>query len=124
MELWHILLILFMHTVADFVFQTDRVAKGKSGSNRILVEHILLYSWIMLIPAGILASSLLSVGLGVFALWIVVNAVLHFGTDYVTSRMTSYYWKNENRHMFFVTVGFDQFAHVAALLCTYKWLLV
>ena len=124
MELWHILLILFMHTVADFVFQSDEVAKGKSSDNRILVMHVLTYSWVMLIPAGILASSLSRVGLEVFALWIGVNAFLHFATDYVSSRMTSHYYKNENRHMFFVTIGFDQFAHMAALLCTYEWLLL
>ena len=123
MELWNILLILFMHTVADFVFQTDEVAKGKSSDNAILAKHILVYSWIMVIPAGILAVGLPRVDLSAFSLWIAVNAILHFGTDYVTSRMTTHLWKKGDRHNFFVVIGFDQFAHAAALLTTYQWLL-
>ncbi len=117
MELWHILVILFSHTVADFVLQSDEVAKGKSSDNWILLKHIMIYTAAMM-PCAVVVSGPL------FMLFLSINAAAHFVTDYITSRITSYYWQREERHKFFVTIGFDQFAHAAALLITYAFLLV
>lgn len=118
MQLWHILLILFVHTVADFVFQTDRMAKGKSTDSKILADHIVVYT-IFMVPVVLLLPN----GLVWGTRWLLLNAVLHFATDFVTSRMTSYLWQKGDRHNFFVVIGFDQFLHAAALLTTYQWLL-
>ncbi len=117
MELWHILVILFSHTVADFVLQSDEVAKGKSSNNWTLLKHITIYTAAMLPCAAVVSGPL-------FMLFLSINAVAHFITDYITSRITTYYWLREERHKFFVTIGFDQFAHMAALLITYSALLV
>lgn len=118
MELWRILLLLLVHTVADFVLQTDRVAQGKSTSNVILWEHVAVYTCsfvpAMLVMGGNFQQS--------YA-WLVLNFLAHFATDFVSSRLTSHLWKKGSRHNFFVTIGFDQLAHATALLATYQWLL-
>jgi membrane-bound metal-dependent hydrolase YbcI (DUF457 family) len=96
-----------MHFVADFIFQSDTVAKGKSTSNQILAWHVSLYA----IPFFWFGWK--------FA---VLNAVLHFITDWFTSRATSWLWQREQRHWFFVTIGFDQAIHMSCLFGTYLWL--
>lgn len=107
MTLTIMLVLVWLHFVADFVLQSDRVAVGKSGSNKILVEHVLIYS----LPF-------------VWFGWqfVAVNAVAHFATDYVTSRITSRLWKEQRRHGFFVVIGADQAIHLSTLFATYIWI--
>lgn len=99
--------ILFVHFVADFMAQTDYMAKGKSSSNRVLGLHILIYS-IFLIPFGVAYA--------------IVNGALHFVTDYISSRASKRQWEKGDTHNFFVIVGFDQFIHVICLVWTYQFL--
>ncbi len=122
MELWHILVLIFGHTVADFVFQTDEVAKGKSSDNGILFKHVATYiCCLTLFASSIVVSTTPMLN---FLGFLAINFAAHFITDYITSRLTTYFWKREDRHNFFVTIGFDQFAHLAVLLITYSALLV
>ena len=53
----------------------------------------------------------------------VVNAALHFVTDYITSRITSKLWAKQDWHRFFVTIGFDHLIHQATLAFT-LWVMV
>lgn len=119
MNLWHIILLMFVHWVADFVLQTDAMAKGKSSDSVVLLRHILAYTLAMAVPLVFIAPS-------VYAFWmfLVINFVAHFWTDFATSRLTTYFWLREERHNFFVTIGFDQFLHAAVLLWSYNYLLV
>ena len=113
-----IILLLFTHFVADFVFQTDKQAKQKSTSNKWLSYHVASYS------LGLLAFGLLWIGFGWNVwLWVVLNAVLHWCTDWVTSRINSKLWKDQKVHWFFVSIGFDQFIHYTTLILTYKLLI-
>lgn len=107
MSIGVILVLVWMHFIADFVLQTDWMAKNKSSSNVALTIHVVLYS-IPFIWFG----------------WVyaIVNGMLHFATDYVTSRVTSHFWKTEQRHLFFVVIGADQALHMTALFATYMWL--
>ena len=67
MDLMIILSLIWIHFIADFMMQSDRIALNKSKSNLILLQHVVIYG-IFLLPFGLL-----------FAL---VNAGLHFITDY------------------------------------------
>lgn len=105
--LYDIIVILWLHFVADFVLQTDYVACNKSKNNKILALHAAIYA----VPLVLFGVS--------FAL---VNSVAHFVVDWCTSRATSYLWQHEKRHLFFVVIGFDQAVHATCLILTYMWL--
>lgn len=112
-----VIIILFAHWVSDFVMQTDEQAKGKSTSNKWLLDHILSYSTMMLVLCSVIPITTSAKGLVVWVAW---NSLAHFMVDYVTSRVSSKLYKNGDIHNFFVVVGFDQFAHVAILISSYK----
>lgn len=107
MNPWIIVALVWVHTVADFALQSDKMAINKSSSNKWLALHVAIYAT-CLVPFG-----------WRFAL---VNFLAHFCTDWVTSRITSKLWKAGKRHWFFVVIGIDQALHVTALVLTYWWL--
>lgn len=110
-----IILILVTHFVADFIFQTDKQAINKSKSNWWLTAHVASYG------VGLSIFITLWVGGTLQALcWMLVNVALHWVTDYVTSRINAYLWRNEMRHWFFVGIGADQLIHYICLLLTYE----
>jgi len=111
-----VLLILLAHFVADFIFQTDKQALNKCKSNWWLTSHVAAYTSIIMF-FGIFIFGLIPV----IILWAFVNGVLHWITDYFTSRANAYFWKAEKRHWFFVGIGADQLIHYTCLLLTYEY---
>lgn len=102
-----VIALVWLHFVADFIFQTDAVAKGKSKSNATLLYHVALYG----LPFVVFGWQ--------FA---VMNAALHFCVDWGTSRATSWLYQKGERHWFFVVIGLDQALHMTCLFVTYYWL--
>jgi hypothetical protein len=84
------------------------MAQGKSKSVKWLSIHILVY----MMP-------LLFFGIK-FAL---LNAAAHWVIDFFTSRATSYLWKKQDVHNFFVVIGFDQLLHALILIYSYHFLI-
>lgn len=120
------LALLAVHFVADFLLQTDKMALRKSSSLKWLTIHVSTYSLCFLFW-GIK-----------FAL---LTFILHWLTDFLTSRATSKLWfftpvgvhfnagglRHElyapvggNRHWFFVMIGLDQLIHFLSLGVAYK----
>lgn len=97
-------LLLALHFIADFVLQSDWMAKNKSVNNNALAAHVFVYSFVFLLVYGL-----------PFAL---LTFVLHFWQDYVTSRINSRLWKAGKVHYFFVGVGADQLLHFVTLAWT------
>lgn len=98
-----IIIVLVLHWIADFICQTDSMAKNKSSSNKALLSHIAVYTLVMCL-----------VGFK-FAL---LNGVIHFAVDYCTSRVTKKLWAKQDVHNFFVVIGLDQLIHTITLITT------
>jgi len=99
-----VLLLLWIHFIADFVLQSSHVAINKSKSNLILAKHVAIYG-LLFIPISLPYA--------------IINSLLHFIVDYITARMTSIFWQHNERHWFFVTIGLDQVIHATCLITTY-----
>ena len=106
-----LIIIIFSHWIADFVCQSDYMAKNKSKSWSALSLHILSYT-------GMLALLLFfkfdfnAIG------YALINGALHFIVDAITSRITSYLYSQNRVHDFFVVIGLDQAIHMSILVLT------
>jgi hypothetical protein len=83
------------------------MAINKSRSNWWLTAHVATYS-LMLCFLGWKVALL--------------NGAAHWLIDYVTSRANARLWAAQQRHWFFVCIGFDQFLHTSLLLWSITWL--
>lgn len=94
-----------LHFVADFMMQTDNIAKGKSTSNTTLAVHVSLYTlpFLLIFGPGFAAITFAS----------------HFVTDYFSSRLASKMYAENRRHDFFVVIGADQLLHTLQLILTF-----
>jgi hypothetical protein len=99
--------IIWLHFTADFILQSEFMAKGKSKSNKILLYHVSIYS----IPFILIGP-----------LYAAVNGALHFVVDYITARMTTKYWEQKRISLFFNVIGFDQVLHFTILMVTYNYM--
>lgn len=105
-------LILFAHFIGDFPMQRiiPTMDTEKSKSIVMLTLHVAMYS----LPLWLF---------GWFAdidpTWVIWNVAAHWIVDFVTSKCTSYFWRNKHEGWFWITIGFDQFLHVAFLFLTY-----
>ena len=95
---------LGMHWIADYVLQTHWQASNKSSNNEALTRHVAVYA------ASISVMSVMVFGLGYGILFVAVNAVLHWCTDYGTSRWSARLF-GRDWHDFFVVLGLDQLIH-------------
>ena len=95
------LMLIWLHFIADFIMQSDKVALNKSSSLKYLFLHCLIYSVPFLI----------------FGIWFaIITGVLHFMVDGVSSKVTACLWQKEERHWFFVAIGLDQAIHMTCLV--------
>ena len=99
-----LIVLIWLHLFADFFLQTDKMATSKSGSAKWLSIHVSVYTVPFLVLLG-----------WQFAL---LNAALHWATDFFSSRATSYLWKKNERHWFFAVIGIDQAVHMTCLVLT------
>lgn len=122
LNLIEIFTIIFIHWVADFVFQTHWQATNKSKNNIALTYHVGTYSLTWLIPIAILfyigPFNLLG-GILFSIMFTCITFICHWITDYYTSRLNSKLWAKGDVHNFFVSVGADQCLHYVQLFLTY-----
>lgn len=111
MSLTTIFFLLFVHWMADFVFQSHWQATNKSKDNYALASHVTTYTLLWYIA---IFGWLIYYDIGAtpkMVLFLPITFVAHFCTDYVTSRITSHFYKKQDFHNFFVVIGFDQLLH-------------
>ena len=106
-----VIALLAIHWFGDFFLQSDWMALNKSKNWLALSVHVSIYTTTLFV--------LMSIVTGHFALvYALVNGVLHFGTDAITSRITASLYKQKKNHWFFVVVGIDQLIHYTTLILT------
>lgn len=110
-----IAIILFTHWLADFVFQSDEVAKNKSKNIYVLMLHIGIYNLVSVIVYGIMFTS---IPFSLISAFTISNSLLHFLTDYITAPIVSSCFANQDHHNAFVVIGFDQLVHILCLIGT------
>lgn len=116
--------MLFVHWVADFVCQTDKMAKGKSSSIVDLSKHIISYAVVFTVgtflTALVLADNvhndwLFKEGFPAFWGFVFINVGSHFFVDFITSRASKLEFERGNTGTAFKIIGFDQFLHIAIM---------
>ncbi len=106
------LYILFAHWLGDFLFQTRRIAHEKSKNLFWLTIHILIYSISLFIISSVIFQEM-----QLILKFVGLNALFHWITDFITSKLTSRYRSNER--VFFLLLGFDQLIHHFTLYLTF-----
>lgn len=103
----NIIILFYIHFIADFFLQSTYMATNKSKSIKTLSLHCFAYSlpflwfgWKFAILAGI----------------------LHFPIDFITSKITSKLYEKKEYYWFFVVIGFDQAVHMTILVLTMMYL--
>lgn len=123
------LALLLTHFAADFMLQTPWQAANKSSNNYALAMHVYTYTIALLFISPILFGFTTKC-----LLFCIINGMLHFATDYYTSRLTKHLWslvqsetsvdkKGWAVHNFFVAIGLDQLIHQFCLASTMLYLL-
>ena len=109
-----VIYVLFIHWIADFVFQDDETALKKSSNVWYLAFHSINYTAVLCV--GLfwwLYLNELPYTKAIPTLF-AINCSLHMFIDGITSRINAYLY-GKARHWFFVSVGFDQFLHYVVL---------
>lgn len=118
---YQIIIIIFIHWVADFLFQTSKMALNKSKDNRWLLLHVFTYTIVFAVIGLNILDSDQYLGLLMFC---GVTFIAHFIQDYITSRWTSSLYAEKKFYgvfpTFFKVIGLDQFLHYAQLILCYK----
>lgn len=105
-----LLFVIAAHTLGDWMFQTQWMASNKSKSLWPLVVHIAVYT------ATIAVAGIILFGPATGLLWALANGLVHMGIDAITSRITSWAYKQNRIGLFWKIIGIDQFLHYCCLL--------
>ena len=111
-------LLLFVHFVGDFLFQSTDMAVNKAKSLKWLFIHVSVYTGILFL------ASILIFGMEYAPTFAFVNGGFHLVTDFFTSKMNAKLFLREDKRWYYSGIGFDQFIHGATLLLTYDYLIV
>ncbi len=107
-----ILIIVSMHTIFDWLFQSRWQAENKSKNWLALTSHVVVYNLGLAIAGGFL---LMWTSPLMYVTWVLGNSVLHFITDAITSRLNAKFYPTK---AFWNTIGIDQLIHYATLFTT------
>ena len=119
--------ILYLHFVADFIFQSEYMATNKSANNLALLNHVIVYSLVW--GLGLLIYFINELDINkVYNIMIFtwLTLVAHFITDYITSRIVKKkfdkgeYGSDIPNFGGFTVIGFDQLLHYIQLLLTWE----
>jgi len=123
-SLYAFILIVAWHWIADFIFQDEKWALGKSKALKPLLKHTIVYSLLWYLPIFMVTSDVMS-----SLYFMLITFVAHTVTDYFTSKAVSKkFAKNELGSSIpnigaFTYIGFDQVLHYVQLVLTWELLI-
>jgi len=126
MNLIIISVVLFGHWLSDFILQKNKIKPTKNKKEKIkrilkhLNPHTLYYSVIMTILVTLLYFC------NIFGaqywwssiLFFFITYITHFIVDFTITLINSNYLSKNKRHLYFITIGLDQFLHYVILFWT------
>ena len=137
---YHIIAILGLHFVADFLLQTRKMGLNKGKSVMWLSIHVGVYLIALLSFGLVFGHNVVDPAEGMLPIleYCLLNAVLHWVTDFSTSKLSGWcylkmvkYQKEGNtkkehfwQYHFWSVIGLDQFIHALCLLLTYQFFFV
>jgi len=134
-NIWIVLFIIFIHWIADFLFQDEKWAITKSKNFRNLILHTATYSAIWF-PISMMLFKIVSPDQTKYwyfqhgAYFFYITFILHTITDYYTSRLNSKLYEKKKfggpipNWGFFSSIGLDQVYHYVQLFLTFQLLLM
>ena len=108
--------ILIGHFVADFVCQPRSWADTKHKDVTSLIYHVSVYMVVMAIALGVVMVA--KIPLTLVVLWALINGIMHFATDFVTSKLFHKNWEAGRRATAINIYGLDQLIHYLCLFGT------
>ena len=109
--------IVIFHYIGDYLFQTSRMALGKSKNWPDLILHTAVYSTVWLLVCN--ALIILKILGPAFYLYAPQTFALHTIQDYITSRWAEYLKSQGRESAFWKVIGLDQTLHFIQLFVTY-----
>lgn len=109
--------IIIGHFIADWLLQNRELATTKSRSLFHLSAHVGIYCMAMLCVSYFTFDNFEKA-----LLFTIFNTSLHFLTDFLTSKLTTYFYVTKNDSYFWHTIGFDQTLHFLPLYWIYEWI--
>ena len=124
--MWIYIFMIVVHWIGDFVLQTRQMADNKSKSNYYLSQHVFVYTVATIILWLIFMPLLFNVECSFKTIFLAMLLIFatHWPTDYVTSRLTSRFYKIGNFKLFFTTIGFDQILHYLQVFAIYQYIIL
>ncbi len=135
-----ILLTIFtIHFIGDFALQSRKMGLNKGKSLFWLTMHVGVYLSMLLFSGLFFGHLFLGYqDLFVIFLYCILNAAIHWVTDFVTSKasgfsyvkMLEYEAKGDEKkkhfwqYWFWFVIGFDQLLHIVALSLTYQYFFI
>ncbi len=120
-----IVTILFAHFFGDMVVQPREYAVNKWHSNKALLGHVAIYTLCLFLWTGMILVPMIGQHTMIyFAVWSLINGVYHFMVDFVTARLMRKAQFQNDKKLFFVYLGIDQFLHYSILAITFLMLMV
>ncbi len=111
-------ILLLIHFIGDFLFQSTDMAINKAKSLKWLTIHIGTYTFVLFVGSFVLF------GLNAAIFYALINGGIHFVTDFFTSKINATLYARDDKRWYYTGIGFDQFIHGASLLLTYDYLIV
>lgn len=119
-----VLFLLLNHYICDFIYQEQKIRVTKSFSIKSLLIHTIMYSFIFslhLLTYELITSQsieVVSILMSVLK-FMGLTFVVHTVTDYITSKMSSFYYKRDDNFNTMNIIGLDQWTHYVQIILTY-----